>query len=191
MRRGEIWTAAGGGDYAGNEFIIGSGDHALLCRYQSGRRKLDPRDQITLEWAGVWRHYHAALMKTVIIGEPRAEHLAMQAAAEAALGACEAAMKPGASMGEVFAAHAEALDATGMGAHRLNALGPRFSPSWMEDQMFYEGAPTVIAPGMVFFLHMILMDSQTRTAMCLGRTSLVTDTGSEPLSAMPLELVLR
>ena len=29
----------GGGDYAGNEFIIGSGRDALLCRYKSGRRE--------------------------------------------------------------------------------------------------------------------------------------------------------
>ena len=33
----------GGGDYAGNEFIIGSGAGALLCRYFSGRRHLDAR----------------------------------------------------------------------------------------------------------------------------------------------------
>ena len=32
---------AGGGDYPANEFIIGSGADALLCRYKAGRRKLD------------------------------------------------------------------------------------------------------------------------------------------------------
>ena len=37
----------GGGDYAGNEIIIGSGMGALLCRYLSGRRHLDPEDQLT------------------------------------------------------------------------------------------------------------------------------------------------
>lgn len=185
----------GGGDYPANEFIIGSGEHALLCRYQSGRRLLDARDQLTLEWAGTYRHYHAANMKTVVIGEPSAQHLAMQSAAEAALQACETAMRSGETMGNVFQAHADTLDDAGMSAHRLNAcgysLGPRFSPSWMEDQMFYEDAPTIIEPGMVFFLHMILMDSDTNTAMTLGRTSLVTEGGSEPLSRMPLELVVR
>jgi len=70
------------------------------------------------------------------------------------------------------------------------SLGPRFAPSWMEDQMFYEGAPTIMEPGMVFFLHMILMDSESRTAMCLGRTSLVTDGAAEPLSRMPLDMVV-
>lgn len=43
---------AGGGDYPANEFIIGSGPDALLCRYKAGRRKLDAKDQLTLEWAG-------------------------------------------------------------------------------------------------------------------------------------------
>ena len=185
----------GGGDYPANEFIIGSGDHALMCRYHSGRRVLDAQDQLTLEWAGTYRHYHSANMKTVVIGEPSPQHLAMQDAAATALQACEAALKPGATMGEVFQAHADTLDAAGMSQHRLNAcgysLGPRFSPSWMEDQMFYQDAPTVMQPGMVFFLHMILMDSETNTAMTLGRTSLVTDAGSEPLSRMPLELVVR
>jgi Xaa-Pro dipeptidase len=185
----------GGGDYPANEFIIGSGDHALMCRYHSGRRVLDAQDQLTLEWAGTYRHYHSANMKTVVIGEPSPQHLAMQDAAAAALQACEVALKPGAAMGEVFQAHADTLDAAGMSQHRLNAcgyaLGPRFSPSWMEDQMFYQDAPTVMQPGMVFFLHMILMDSETNTAMTLGRTSLVTDAGSEPLSRMPLELVVR
>ena len=32
----------GGGDYAGNEFIIGSDQRALFCHYASGRRHLDP-----------------------------------------------------------------------------------------------------------------------------------------------------
>ena len=185
----------GGGDYPANEFIIGSGDHALLCRYQSGRRRLDASDQLTLEWAGTYRHYHSANMKTIVVGDPRPQHGRMQAAAEDALQACEAALRPGAEMGDVFAAHAQVFDAAGLGAHRLNAcgysLGPRFSPSWMEDQMFYEGAPTVIQPGMVFFLHMILVDSESETAVTLGRTSLVTADGSEALGRMPLEMVTR
>ena len=185
---------SGGGDYPANEFIIGSGQHALLCRYQSGRRCLAAHDQLTLEWAGTYRHYHAANMKTIIIGEPRPQHLAMQAAAKDALLACEAALKPDRPMADVFSAHAKVLDDAGLGAHRLNAcgysLGPRFSPSWMEAQMFYEGAPTVMAPGMVFFLHMILMDSDSGTAMTLGRTSVVTATGAEGLSRMPVEMVV-
>ena len=38
----------GGGDYPANEFIIGSGKNALLCRYQSEKRNLDKIDQLSI-----------------------------------------------------------------------------------------------------------------------------------------------
>lgn len=184
----------GGGDYPGNPFIIGSGPGALLCRYFSGRRRLDATDQLTLEFAGVYRQYHACLMRTLLVGEADARHRELFDAAREALLACEAAMAPGRTMGEVFEAHARVFDQRGLEAHRLNAcgysLGAVYAPSWMDWPMFYAGNPVVIEPGMVFFLHMILMDSQAGKAMCLGRTSLVTASGAEPLSRAPLELVV-
>lgn len=198
---GEILAAqhnvifANGGDYPGNEFIIGSGRDALLCRYKSGRRILEPRDQITLEFAGAYRHYHAALMRTVIVGEPRPLHLTYHAAAKEALLACQAAMKPGAKAGDIFAAHTGVLDAHGLSQHRLNAcgysLGAKFTPSWMDPPMFYQDNDWPIGPGMVLFAHMILMDSETETAMCLGRTYLVGEHGAEPLNGSALDLFLR
>ena len=185
----------GGGDYPGNPFIIGSGPGALLCRYFSGRRRLDPVDQLTLEFAGVHRQYHACLMRTLLVGRATPRHRELFDAAAEALQACEARLVPGASMGEVFAAHAEVFDRRGLAEHRLNAcgysLGAVYAPSWMDWPMFYAGNPALLAPGMVFFLHMILMDSATGTAMCLGRTSIVGERGPEPLSKAPLELVVR
>jgi Xaa-Pro dipeptidase len=184
-----------GGDYPGNEFIIGSGRDALLCRYKAGRRILEARDQITLEFAGVYRRYHAAIMRTVVVGDPKPAHLAYHGAAREALLACEAAMRPGATAGDVFSAHARILDEHGLGEHRLNAcgysLGAKFTPSWMDWPMFYEGNPWAIGSGMVLFAHMILMDSETETALCLGRTSVVTENGAEPITLPDLELAIR
>jgi Xaa-Pro dipeptidase len=184
---------AGGGDYPGNEFIIGSGDDALLCRYKSGRRKLDADDQITLEFAGVYRHYHAAIMRTHIVGRPKPLHRAYHAAARDALEACEAELRPGRTAGDVFQAHARILDAHDLSRHRLNAcgyaLGAKFTPSWMDSPMFYEGNAFVIEPSQVYFLHMILMDSDSQTAMCLGRTYLVGATRAEAINAADLDLV--
>ena len=82
-----------------------------------------------------------------------------------------------------------------MKAHRLNAtgysLGAVYAPSWMDWPMFYAGNPVELAPSMVFFLHMILMDSDSGCAMTLARTSLVTKGAAEPLSRAPLDLILR
>jgi Xaa-Pro dipeptidase len=185
----------GGGDYPGNEFIIGSGSDALLCRYKTGRRTLATRDQITLEFAGAYRHYHTAIMRTVPVGDPRPTHLAYHRAAREALLACEAELRPGRSAGDVFAAHARVFAEHGVSQHRLNAcgysLGAKFTPSWMDWPMFYEGNPWPIAPGMVLFTHMILMDSETETAMTLGRTYLVAEHGPEVLTLPSLDLVIR
>ena len=184
----------GGGDFPANEFIIGSGADALLCRYKSGRRVLGDEDQLTLEWAGAYRHYHAAMMETVVIGPPRDRHLELFAAAKQALEACAHAMAPGRTAGEVFAAHAHVMDGHGLEKHRLAAcgysLGAKFTPSWMDPPMFYENNPWVLEPGMVLFAHMILMDSDTGTAMCLGRTYLVGVNANEGLTPAPLDLIV-
>jgi Xaa-Pro dipeptidase len=186
---------AGGGDYPANEFIIGSGRDALLCRYKSGRRTLSKRDQLTLEWAGIYRHYHAAFMRTLIIGRPTRAHIAMDAAVREALASVESVLKPGHTAGEVFDAHARVMDAHGMTAHRLNAcgysLGAKFTPSWMDNPMFYKDNPEDIQPGMVFFAHMILMNSEAGAAYCLGRTYIIGDKVPEPVSKHPLEMIVR
>ncbi|MBD9373279.1 aminopeptidase P family protein [Rhizobium sp. ARZ01] len=184
---------AGGGDYPANEFIIGSGIDALLCRYKSGRRKLDANDQLTLEWAGVSAHYHAAMMRTVIIGEPSNRHRELFSACRDTIQAIEMVLRPGNTFGTVFDTHAKIMDERGLARHRLNAcgysLGARFSPSWMEHQMFHVGNPQEIQPDMSLFVHMIIMDSDTNTAMTLGQTYLTTTDTPKALSRYGLDFI--
>ena len=52
------------------------------------------------------------------------------------------------------------------------------------------GNPLIIKPGMVFFMHMILMNSELQLAMSLGETYLVTETGNERLGKQKLNLVV-
>ncbi|MGQ0664970.1 MAG: M24 family metallopeptidase [Pseudomonadota bacterium] len=185
----------GGGDDPANEYIIGSGADALLCRYHTGRRPLSAEDQLTLEFAGVFRHYHACLMRTFVIGRVDPRLAGMHGAARQALVAAEAALTPGRPIGEVFDAHALVLDAAGHAAHRLNAcgysLGATFAPNWMDWPMFYRANPVAAEPGMVFFIHIVIFDDARGLAMTLGRTSEVTETGARPLSAAPLDLVVK
>ena len=179
----------GGGDYPGNEFVIGSGRDALLCRYFSGRRRLASHDQLTLEFAGAWRHYHAALMRTFVIGPVGPRQLAMHRACSDALDACLEAVRPGRVFGDVFDAHARVLDAAGLREHRMNAcgysLGATFAPTWMDGPMFFAGNPRPITAGMVLFVHIIVADSDSGLAMTLGETVIVTASGCERLSRAP------
>lgn len=184
----------GGGDYAGNEFILGSGPGALLVRYFSGRRHLDPQDQLTIEWSGAYARYHAAMMRTIIVGQPAPVQHRMHDAAVEALHACEAAIQPGKPMGDVFDAHARVFDAHGLEKARLQAcgyaMGIAYNPIWVEFPMFYEGNPMIMQTNQVFFLHMILVDSDSGLAMTLGHSVLVTDTGVERLSNRNLDMLV-
>jgi Xaa-Pro dipeptidase len=61
----------------------------------------------------------------------------------------------------------------------------------MDWPMIYTGNPQVLAPGMVFFIHMILLNSQTGLSMSLGETLIVTATGNETVTHAPRELIVR
>ena len=182
-----------GGDYAGNGFIIGSGDDALLCRYKSGRRKLSKNDQLTLEWAGVSAQYHVAMMRTLIIGKPNPEHEILFNASRDAMLAVEEAMVPGKTFGDLFDAHTQVMDEAGLSRHRLNAcgysVGAKYAPCWMDGPMLYSGNKTVVEPNMTLFAHMIIMDSDSGSAMCLGHTYLTTDQKAKALSRHGLDFI--
>ena len=183
----------GGGDYPANEYIIGSGHNALLCRYQSEKRNLSNEDQLSIEWAGTYKHYHSAMFRTITIGKANSKHIKMHEACVEALNNCQKKLIPGSKAGAVFDVHAETFDELGYNKARMNAcgysLGSTFSPNWMDWPMLYTGNPYVIQPGNIFFMHMILMDSKNQLAMNLGETYLVTKNGNERLGKQKLDLV--
>ena len=184
----------GGGDYPANEYIIGSGHNALLCRYQAEKRNLSNQDQLSIEWAGTYKHYHSAMFRTIPIGKADPKHIKMHEACVQALTNCENKLKPGNKVGKVFDEHAKTFDDLGYNKSRMNAcgysLGSTFSPNWMDWPMLYTGNPYVIEPGNIFFMHMILMDSENQLAMNLGETYLVTENGNERLGKQKLDLVI-
>ena len=184
----------GGGDYPANEYIIGSGHNALLCRYQAEKRNLSDTDQLSIEWAGTFKHYHSAMFRTILVGKSNPKHIEMHKACVEALTNCEKKLIPGNTVGQVFDVHTKTFDNLGYENSRMNAcgysMGATFSPNWMDWPMLYTGNPYVIQPGNVFFMHMILMDSTNELAMNLGETYLVTENGNERLGKQKLDLVV-
>jgi Xaa-Pro dipeptidase len=119
----------------------------------------------------------------------------MYDACHEALTNSEKKLLPGNTVGEIFDVHAKTLDDLGYKESRMNAcgysLGATFSPNWMDTPpMIYTGNPLILKQGMVFFMHMILMDSTNQLAMNLGETYLVTENGNERLGKKKLDLVI-
>jgi len=184
----------GDGDPSASRWPMGAGEEALLVRYHTGHGIVAPRDQVQFEIAAAYRHYHAALMYVILTGEPDPRHRRMFDASAEALDACEAALRPENTVGQVFAAHAEVLTKAGYAGHFLNAcgytMGATYPPTWMDWPMVYAGEPQVLAPNMVFFLHMILLNSDTGMSMSLGETVIITEAGCEPISHAPRHLLV-
>ena len=183
-----------GGDPAAGRFVCGAGENALLCRYFTGKGTIGATDQVNIEFAAAYRHYHAALMRTALTGSASPAQRRMHDATVEALAACRAKLRPGYTYGDLFEAHASTLDRHGYQQARLNAcgysLGISYPPTWMEWPMVYAGNPVELRPDMVVFLHMILLDSDSGLAMCLGETFVVTEGAPERLSALDHDLPL-
>jgi Xaa-Pro dipeptidase len=180
---------AGGGDMPPSGPVLGSSDRALLVRSSTGARNLDPVDQLTMEFAGSFRHYCACLMRTIAIGRANEQQRRMHAVTREALAAMTEAAKPGRPIGEIDEAHRRVFDANGFGHARMAAcgysLGGTFRPSWMDvPPMLYAGNPMPAQPGMVLFLHAILVDAPANLAMSLGHTIAITETGRQVLSKL-------
>ena len=134
------------------------------------------------------------MFRTIPIGKVNDKQKKMYAACLEALMACEKKLIPGNQAGEVFDEHAKILDKMGYKKSRMNAcgysLGTTFAPNWMDWPMLYTGNPIILSEGMVFFMHMILMDSDNQLAMNLGETYLLTKNGNERLGKKKLDLVV-
>ena len=176
--------------------MLAAGQRALLVRSSTGAGHLDADDQLTLEFGASYRRYVACLMRTVVAGERPARQREMFEVTREALLAMTEAARPGRPLGEIDEAHRRVFDAAGYGAARMAAcgysLGATFRPTWMDvPPMLYAGNPLPAAPGMVLFLHAILADDTTGLAMSAGHTLVITETGAEVLSRLPLEHVVR
>src|SRR3984893_15357842 len=184
---------AGDGDPSASRWPMGSGKEALLVRYHTGHGKVRPRDQVTFEFAASYQHYHAALMNVVLTGRVDRRHEAMFRACRDALKECEAVLRPGRTVGDIYDTHARVLTRAGYKGHFLNAcgytMGATYPPTWMDEPMIYAGNSQGLAPGMVLFIHMILLNSKTGLSMCLGETLIVTRRGAEPVTHAPRALV--
>jgi Xaa-Pro dipeptidase len=193
---GAVPILAGGGDPPPSGPVLGSGDRALLVRSATGFRHLDPVDQLTMEFAASYRHYCACLMRTIAIGRENPRQRAMFEVTRDALQAMTEAARPGRPVGEIDDAHRRVYDAAGFGASRMSAcgysLGALYRPTWMDvPPMLYSGNPLEARPGMVLFLHAILIDAPNDLAMSLGHTIAITPTGAEVLSRLKPEYIVR
>ena len=186
----------GGGDPAPGDPLINSGHKAVYGRSVTGPRALSERDQILVELAGTFRRYNCCIERSIVLGEPSAAQRDMYFVVRDTIDDAIEAFRPGEPLGRVDEVHRRRLDAAGYGGERYAAcgysLGATYRPSWMDvPPMIYAGNSLEMRPGMVFFPHVMLGDKRRGLAVGLGNTVVVTETGAESLSRLPLDLLVK
>ena len=185
---------AGDGDPSASRWPMGAGENAMMVRYHTGKETVADNDQVQHEFAAAYRHYHACAMGVVVTGKASPKQLAMFDACRDALQACKEALRPGRTVGDLFSAHLSSLTHAGYGHAALNAcgysVGIAYPPTWMDWPMIWADHPQLLAPGMVFFIHIILLDDRTGLTMSLGETAIITEGACEPVTHAPQHLVI-
>jgi Xaa-Pro dipeptidase len=178
------------GDPPANENVIGSGRRSFMGRYISGRSRLQPNDSLLVEFAGVYRHYHAALMRVMRVGEPIPLQIDLHNIGVDALRAAQAACRVGRPIGDLYRAFAAAVAKSGykfsndrgLSYSMGYSLGATFAPNWMDYPLIYGDNTALVEANMVFFMHIGLRDDARGFAVAPGETIVVRENGVERLS---------
>ncbi|PKA45057.1 Xaa-Pro aminopeptidase [Rhizobium sullae] len=185
-----------GSEVMAMEPLISSGPRSGLPHMTWRRRRLEEGDPVFLELAGSHARYHAALMRTVWIGQPPVEARRMMDCSLTALDAALSEIKPGASCAAPHEAAQRVIDAAGYTAafrKRIGySMGVAFAPDWGEGGILslFSGVDRIIEPGMVFHLPATLRSYGVWTVGA-SETVIVTENGAEPLSNLQRDLTIR
>jgi len=160
-------------------------------------RRLRNRDLLFLEMAGCYWRYHAPIGRLVYIGQPPAGAKKIHAVCCEAMDAATAAMRPGVAAGEVYNAWQRTVDAAGLHHYRRHhcgyLVGIGFPPSWSGAGVpvgLRAGSDLQLKAGMVFHVLSWLLRTGIGDSF-VSDTVLVTETGSEVLTTVTRELMVR
>ncbi|MCW4114954.1 Xaa-Pro peptidase family protein [Aurantimonas sp. MSK8Z-1] len=186
---------ADGADMPPNAPIFNSGERAVYGRGVTAPRRLEAQDQLLVEYPVPYRHYNVKTEWTILFGAVPDRQRRMYDVARETLARMTELARPGTTLGAIFDAYADGLDAAGYRASRYGAtgysVGISFAPTSMDvPPMIYAGNATVCEPGMTLFYHVMNGDGDTGLAMGVGHTLLVTDCSPELLTGLPDELTV-
>ena len=178
-----------GSEYFAMEPFVTSGPRSGVPHTTWRRRRIEAGDVVILETAACYNRYHAALFRTVFVGDVPAEAHAMFGVCQQGLAAAVAALRPGNTCADVHQAVQDVIDQNGYtAAYRKRSgysMGISFAPDWGEGNILslYRGVDVTLKPGMVFHVPITLRDYY-RFTVAVSETVVVTEGDAKPLSTI-------
>ncbi len=178
-----------GGEYVGMEPFVTSGPRSGVPHTTWKRRTVVPGDVVILETAACYNRYHAALYRTIFVGDVPALAEDMYKVCDEALSAAIERLRPGNTCADVHAAAQTVIDRHGYtyGFRKRSgySMGISFAPDWGEGNILslYRGVDVPLQPGMVFHVPITLRD-YAKFTVAISDTIVVTDGAARPLSQL-------
>lgn len=194
--------AEGVGEFGGSfpsapPFIL-TGEHAGLPHALWTTDTILNGSITALELGGAYLRYHAALCRTFSVGEPSAGLARLGNTVQEGLEAAMAAMKPGATCHDVWAAWQGILARSGFKKHsRIGySIGLNYPPTWRENTLSLEsGREDEVQENMCFHIicGMFAGDGTNKgdPHYELSETVLVTKTGVETMTSFDRKLLIK
>jgi Xaa-Pro aminopeptidase len=130
--------------------IVASGPNSASPHHEPGARRIADRDAVVVDIGGMLDGYCSDMTRTYVMGESPAAFTTAYDALEFAQAAAVAAVRPGATAGDIDAAARDALVAAGLGDAFIHRTGHGIGLDTHEEPWILGGSDVVLVPGMTF-----------------------------------------
>lgn len=130
--------------------LVQSGPNSSLPHLEPSSRRLSAGDFVLLDFGAAFEGYLADTTRMVVVGEPTARHREIQELVLAGHDAAIAAVRAGATAGDVDVAARRVIEGGGYGKEFFHRVGHGLGREAHEDPSLDPRSDTVLEPGMVF-----------------------------------------
>lgn len=183
---------AAGGVYSTSPMFFCAGERASEPHSVWSDEPLRNDMPVNLEMAGVRHRYHGPISRTFYLGTPPGAYRSLAAGVVEGLNAALDAVKPGKTCEEIELVWRRTIARHGIEKEsRIGyPIGIGFPPTWGErTASLRPGDRTVLEPNMAF--HMMTGVWAKNTGVTITQAFYVTETGHEPLTSVPRELIVK
>jgi Xaa-Pro aminopeptidase len=160
---------------------IAFGPRTWIALPPPSERALRPGDLVKFDVGAIYKGYYSSVGRTAVMGEPDPRQLATADAVQAGLEAGAAAVKPGATAGQVYDAVMTATRAAGLPGFQRGHVGHAIGLEPYERPKLDPGNPTTLEAGEVLRIEVPHLEVGW-AGVALRDTVLVTTTGSRALN---------
>jgi len=183
-----------GSEYVGMEPFVTSGPRSGLPHSTWRRRRVRSGDIVVLETSACHHRYHAAMFRTIAVGDAPQKARDWYLVCQEALNAAMEALKPGNLCSDPHEAAQAVIDRAGAteGFRKRTgySIGISFAPDWGEGNIMHlnKGYDVELVPGMVFHVPITLRD-YAKFTVAISETIAITQTGCRALGTLSSDLV--